>query len=165
MNCTVGFVIYFLWVPLACLGSMAWGRRAGTSVELWENRFQTSLQYSSFCLFVLVSSIDNTLLAEVFLKVPSPVRSATAVVRTMFCKRNFSGNMTCDKTLLSMDVCFFMKLSVAAAVVAFGTISTCLFWNKHPLCSSCGCCLRQGGGGGELYQVGLNTLLCCIMLD
>ena len=129
-------------------------------VELRENSCQTSL-YSSLCLLVLVSSIDNTLLAEVFLKVPSPVRSATAVVRTMFCKRNFSGNMACDKTLLSMDVCFCMKLSVAAAVVAFGTISTCLFWNKHPFCSSCGCCscFRQGGGGGELYQVGLNTLL------
>ena len=35
------------------------------------------------------------------------IRSANAVGRTVFCKRNFSKNMTCDKTLLSMDVCFF----------------------------------------------------------
>ena len=43
------FVSSFLWVPLACLGSMAQGSRAGASVEL---SFQTSL-YRSFCLLVL----------------------------------------------------------------------------------------------------------------
>ena len=34
MNCKVGFVNCFLQVPLACLGSMAQGSRAGISVEL-----------------------------------------------------------------------------------------------------------------------------------
>ena len=37
MNCGVGLVNCFLWVPLACLGSMAEGSRAGTSGELWKN--------------------------------------------------------------------------------------------------------------------------------
>ena len=37
------FVSGFLWVSLACLGSMAQRSRAGTSVELWENSGQTSM--------------------------------------------------------------------------------------------------------------------------
>ena len=37
MNCGVGLVNCFLWVPLACHGSMAEGSRAGTSGELWKN--------------------------------------------------------------------------------------------------------------------------------
>ena len=52
MNCKVGFVSCFWWVPLACLGS-----RAGTPVELWENSFQTSL-YSSFCLSTQQSMLN-----------------------------------------------------------------------------------------------------------
>ena len=46
---------FFLQVPLACLGSMAEGTGAGTSVQLWENSFQTSPN-SSFCLLVHVTS-------------------------------------------------------------------------------------------------------------
>ena len=38
MNCGVGLVnCFFLWVPLACLGSMVEGSRAGTSGELGKN--------------------------------------------------------------------------------------------------------------------------------
>ena len=51
MNCFWGLDDSFLQVPLACLGSMAEGSWAGTSVQLWENSFQTSLN-SSFCLLV-----------------------------------------------------------------------------------------------------------------
>ena len=56
MNCTVGFVSCFLRVSLACLGSMAQGSWAGTSVELWDNSFQTSL-YNSFGLLVVAKLI------------------------------------------------------------------------------------------------------------
>ena len=55
----------FLQVPLACLGSMAQGSRAGTSVKLWENCFQTSL-YSSFCHLVLGSKVLDTSVIMLF---------------------------------------------------------------------------------------------------
>ena len=51
INCGGGFVNYFLWVPLICLGSMTQGTRAGTFVEPCKNSLQNLLQ-SSFCLLL-----------------------------------------------------------------------------------------------------------------
>ena len=45
MNCAAGFV-YFFRVPLACLGSMAQGGRAGTPVELLQ-RFRVGYGLSA----------------------------------------------------------------------------------------------------------------------
>ena len=39
-NCALGFVNCFLRVPLAYLGSMAQGNRAGASMDLWENSYR-----------------------------------------------------------------------------------------------------------------------------
>ena len=49
MNCTAGFASCFLRVPLACLGSMAQGSRAGTLAVYKPH-------YVSFCLLVYCST-------------------------------------------------------------------------------------------------------------
>ena len=59
MNCSGGYANCFFQVPLACLGSMAEGSWAGTSVQLWENSFQMSLD-SSFCLLVYQKYLQSS---------------------------------------------------------------------------------------------------------
>ena len=41
INCGGGFVNYFSWVPLICLGSMTQGTRVGTFVDLAKTAYKT----------------------------------------------------------------------------------------------------------------------------
>ena len=82
------WIIVFLQVPLACLGSMAEGSWAGTSVQLWENSFQTSL-CSSFCLLVCSNGRSTWNFLSFFIESPGGPLACLVSFADGFWKRRF----------------------------------------------------------------------------